>query len=225
MKKNIPNIVTSLNLFSGCLASLMALKGDYLSALYFIIASGVFDFFDGFVARLLKVSSPFGKELDSLADVISFGFVPSVVVYRMMIDQGEGGFLPFIAFLIVVFSAWRLAKFNIDSRQETDFIGLNTPMNTFFIISLPFIQRDYPRIFEENYLLVALVLLVSYMLISEIRLFSMKFKTLAWSDNKYKFIFILVSFLLVFMLHMIAVPFILLLYFVFSAIHFRTQSV
>jgi len=135
MKKHIPNTITCLNLFSGCIGVLMALKGDFVAVAYCVLASGIFDFFDGMVARLLHVKSAIGKELDSLADMVSFGFLPAVVMY-MLIKQTVVGmpYLPYIGFIVCIFSALRLAKFNIDERQSTDFIGLNTPMNTFYVI-------------------------------------------------------------------------------------------
>ncbi|MGH2624123.1 MAG: CDP-alcohol phosphatidyltransferase family protein, partial [Sphingobacterium sp.] len=146
MKKYIPNTITSLNLFSGCIGIIMALNAEFMVAFYCVIASGIFDFFDGMSARLLKVKSLIGKELDSLADVISFGLLPGVIIYMLLKDSITNPYLPYFAFLIPVFSALRLAKFNIDSRQSTDFIGVNTPMNTFVIISLPFIMLQFPEL-------------------------------------------------------------------------------
>lgn len=220
MKQHIPNIVTSLNLFSGCIAALAALKGDFNLTLICMIASGVFDFCDGMIARFLGVSSPMGRELDSLADVISFGMVPSLVLYTMMQPYEIFGGMSYIAFLIVIFSAWRLAKFNIDERQSVDFIGLNTPMNSFFIISLPYIQQRFPYLFEGGYLLIILIILLSSLLISEIRLFSMKFAGLSWNQNKYRYLFLISSLFLVSILKIISVPIVLLLYFIFSNLHF-----
>ncbi|RZK73966.1 MAG: CDP-diacylglycerol--serine O-phosphatidyltransferase, partial [Pedobacter sp.] len=138
MRKHIPNAITCANLFSGCIGIVYAFNGDLKTVAFFVILSGIFDFFDGFVARLLKVKSEIGKELDSLADVISFGFLPGVIVFQLL-NIENSGYLPYLAFLIPVFSAYRLAKFNLDTRQTEEFIGLNTPMNTFFIISLPYL--------------------------------------------------------------------------------------
>ena len=112
-----------------------------------MLLSGVFDFFDGMVARLLNVKSEIGKQLDSLADMVSFGFLPGVVMFQLLtVSDYQSTYLPYLGFIITVFSALRLAKFNIDERQTEDFIGLNTPMNTLFIVSLPFIAKDYPEI-------------------------------------------------------------------------------
>lgn len=225
MKQHIPNIVTSLNLFSGCIAALAALDGNFQLTLICMIASGLFDFCDGMVARLLGVSSPMGRELDSLADVISFGMVPSLVLYTMMQPYEIFEGMSYLAFLVVIFSAWRLAKFNIDERQSVDFIGLNTPMNSFFIISLPFIYQRFPVIFDGGYLLIIVIVAVSLLLVSEIRLFSMKFTGFSWDQNKYRYLFLVSSLLLILFLNIIAIPLILILYFLFSLIHFSKVKI
>ena len=134
IKKHIPNTITCLNLISGCIATYWAFMGDYEMALLFIVIGAVFDFFDGMVARLLHVSSPIGKELDSLADDITFGFAPSAIVYEYLRPETE--LLPFIVFIMAAFSALRLAKFNLDERQALGFIGLPTPANALFWGSL-----------------------------------------------------------------------------------------
>lgn len=222
MRQHVPNIITSLNLLSGCIAALLILEDNYHQALFFIIASGFFDFCDGLTARFLNVRSPMGKELDSLADVISFGFVPSLVMFTMLQTESHSQWLPYFGFLIVILSAWRLAKFNIDERQSTDFIGLNTPMNTFFIISLPFIRETYPQLFS-SYVLLIITLLTSYLLISEIRLFSMKFSGFSWKENKFRFLFLLISLIFLIFLKILAIPLILFFYFLFSALHFSQR--
>ncbi|RZM21023.1 MAG: CDP-diacylglycerol--serine O-phosphatidyltransferase, partial [Pedobacter sp.] len=127
MKKQIPNALTCANLLSGCIGIVFAFQGQLDLAAYAVLISGIFDFFDGFSARLLNVKSLIGKELDSLADMVSFGFLPGVVMFKLL-DQSDytSPYLPFIGFLITIFSALRLAKFNIDERQTEDFIGLNT---------------------------------------------------------------------------------------------------
>ncbi|OZA56958.1 MAG: CDP-diacylglycerol--serine O-phosphatidyltransferase, partial [Sphingobacteriales bacterium 39-40-5] len=141
MKKHIPNSVTCLNLFSGCLGIVFAFQGNLIWASYAIVIAAVFDFFDGMLARLLKAYSDIGKELDSLADMVSFGVLPSVIIYQLFalspqIDFGAD-WLSFSAFIIAVFSALRLAKFNIDTRQSENFIGLPTPANALLIASFP----------------------------------------------------------------------------------------
>ncbi len=222
IKKHIPNALTCGNLLSGCIGIVYAFNGDLKTVAFFVLASGIFDFFDGFAARLLHVKSDIGKELDSLADVISFGFLPGVIIYQLLIISGAGN-LAYAGFLITVFSALRLAKFNIDTRQTEDFIGLNTPMNTFFIISFPWLIIDFP-IFGNTYFLIAIILITNYLLISEIKLFSMKMSGLSWALNKYKFIFIILALILLAFLKFAAIPIILILYILFSQIHFKTSS-
>lgn len=196
----IPNTVTCCNLICGCIASVMAFQARYDMAIIFIIIGAVFDFFDGMLARLFKVSGPLGKELDSLADDITFGFAPSVIVFSLFKEvhypeflQSIADFIPYTAFLISAFSALRLGKFNIDPRQSTSFIGMPTPANALFWGSLVVGGHDFlvSESFNALYLL-ALVILMSYLLIAEIPMFSLKFKNLTWKDNKVSYIFLLV---------------------------------
>lgn len=223
MKRHIPNMITSLNLLSGCVGILLVLKGDFSVAFLCVLASGIFDFFDGFVARLLHVKSTIGKELDSLADVISFGLQPAMLMYMMLKNVTDDPYLPYFAFLIVIFSALRLAKFNVDERQTTDFIGVNTPMNTFFIFSLPFVGEVYPTIVYSSYALIGITILTSILLVSEIKLFSMKMSSLAWKDNKYKYIFLILAVVLLVVIKLLAIPVIFLLYMLFSYLHFAQE--
>lgn len=220
MKKHIPNFITSLNLLSGCIGILFVLKGDFTLAFYCVIASGIFDFFDGFVARLLHVKSTIGKELDSLADVISFGLQPAMLMYMMLQSTTTNEYLPYVGFLIAIFSALRLAKFNIDDRQTSDFIGVNTPMNTFFLFSLPFLGESFPDIIYSPYVLIFITVVTSLLLVSEMKLFSMKLNSLAWADNRFKYIFLIISVLLLVILHVSAIPIIFILYILFSYFHF-----
>ncbi|MHC8950609.1 CDP-alcohol phosphatidyltransferase family protein [Sphingobacterium hungaricum] len=224
MKKHIPNTITCLNLFSGCIGVLMVLAGDYWVAFYCVLASGIFDFFDGLVARALHVKSDIGKELDSLADVISFGFLPGAVMFMLLKDATSHAYLPYLGFIITVFSALRLAKFNIDDRQTSDFIGVNTPMNTFFIISLPFLVSSYPTVLTNQYVLLAIVGISSALLVSEIKLFSMKLSSLSWAENKFKYLFLIFSVLFLVSLKFLAFPIILVSYILFSFIHFRQAN-
>ncbi len=224
MKKYIPNTITCLNLFSGCIGVLCVLRGEYTLALYCVLASGIFDFFDGMVARLLHVKSLIGKELDSLADMVSFGFLPGAVMYSLLQQVTDSTYIPYFGFLITVFSALRLAKFNLDERQTSDFIGVNTPMNTFLIVSLPFLASSYPYLIGNMYFLLALTLVCSLLLVSELRLFSMKLSSLSWADNKFKYLFLIVSLVLVLSLKVMAVPLIFVFYIIFSLLHFRQQS-
>lgn len=225
MKRHIPNMITCANLFSGCIGIVFAFNGDLKMAAWMVLLSGIFDFFDGFVARLLHVKSNIGKELDSLADVISFGFLPGVVLFKLLeVSDYTSVYLPYFGFLVTVFSALRLAKFNVDERQTENFIGLNTPMNTFLIVSLPFIGDDYPQLTGNSLLLIGLILIVCYLLVSEIQLFSMKFTSYAWQPNKFKYIFLILSVLLISFLNFAAIPFIVILYIIFSFLHFKRIS-
>ena len=194
MKKHIPNTITCCNLISGCIATWFAFQGDFNMALLMIIVGAVFDFFDGMVARLLHVSSPIGKELDSLADDITFGFAPSAIVFEYLKPETE--LLPFIVFVMAAFSALRLAKFNLDERQALGFIGLPTPANGLFWGSLiagagewmksaPFISSNLSLV------ILAGVFISCYLLIAEIPMFALKFKHWGWKGNEIKYIFIL----------------------------------
>src|SRR5690554_2750457 len=139
MKKHIPNFITLLNLFSGCIALVFAMQGDFLNAFIFVSLGIFFDFFDGFFARILKVQSPLGVQLDSLADMVTSGVVPGFVMFRMLSEYSANEFLPYFGFIITLGSCMRLAKFNIDTRQTDSFIGLPTPANALFILSLPLV--------------------------------------------------------------------------------------
>ena len=225
MKKHIPNAITCANLFSGCIGVVFAFKGELEIAAYFVLLSGLFDFFDGMVARLLNVKSEIGKQLDSLADMVSFGFLPGIVMFQLLKLSDYGSeYLPYIGFFITIFSALRLAKFNIDERQTEDFIGLNTPMNTLFIVSLPFIADDYPEIIGSSITLIAIVAITCYLLVSEIKIFSFKLSDTSWAKNRFKYIFLIASVVLIAVLKFTAVPFILVLYIILSIMHFKTQK-
>jgi CDP-diacylglycerol--serine O-phosphatidyltransferase len=202
MRKQIPNIITLLNLFSGTIAITLAFKGDYSGVVIWVFIAAIFDFFDGMAARLLKAYSPLGKELDSLADVVSFGVAPATALYVLMIDnfnypdvlQLIRHLMPYIAFLIPVFAAYRLAKFNIDTRQAHSFIGLPTPANGLFWISYCYtidkfaIQNDI-----IIYVTVIAVIFMSILMISEIPMFSFKSKNKGVKGNKKQITQILIS--------------------------------
>lgn len=199
--KNLPNSITSCNLFCGCIASYMAFQSKYEYALLFIVLGAVFDFFDGMTARLLHVSSPIGKELDSLADDITFGLAPAAIAFSLFKEvhypawlESISHLLPYTAFLIAVFSALRLAKFNLDERQSTSFIGMPTPANAMFWGSL--VVGEHAWLVSENFnalYLLVLVLVMSLLLVAELPMFSLKFKDLSWGHNKISYIFLIVS--------------------------------
>lgn len=193
-KKHIPNSITCLNLISGCIATYWAFQGDAQLALLFIVIGAVFDFFDGMVARLLHVSSPIGKELDSLADDITFGFAPSAIVFNFLVPLTThlSPIIPYLAFIMAAFSALRLAKFNLDERQALGFIGLPTPANALFWGSLLVgLGEEIATLPYAAYLILAGVLISSYLLVSEIPMFALKFKSWGWQGNEVKYIFLL----------------------------------
>ena len=229
MKKHIPNFITCLNLFTGCVAIYIAFQGNLVFAAYLVGVAAVFDFLDGMVARLLHAYSEIGKQLDSLADMVSFGVLPGIIMFQLMRKSAmadpntsllQAEVFPFLAFIIIIFSALRLAKFNIDTRQTTLFIGLPTPANTLFIASLPLIlatdQFNLSQYFMNQYVLLGLTLLLSYLLVAEIPLFALKFKNLAWKDNATRFIFLLIAIPLLFLLKFAAIPMIIVLYVLLS---------
>lgn len=197
--KNIPNAITCCNLISGCTATAFAFGGQLKTALLFIIIGAVFDFFDGMSARLLGVSSPIGKELDSLADDITFGMAPSTMVFYELgvmdypsLIEPLRPVLPFFAFVMAAFSALRLAKFNLDERQTTSFIGMPTPANALFwgslIVGANNVLESSPYMLPA---VLALVVLCSYVLVSEIPMFALKFKQWGWKGNEVKYIFLI----------------------------------
>ena len=216
MKRHLPNFLTCCNLLCGCAGVVFVLEGRPVPAAYFVWVAGVFDFFDGFAARMLKVSSPIGKELDSLADVISFGLLPALVMYKMIGSTSESEWLPFIAFSIAVFSALRLAIFNVDEGQTDSFRGLNTPANTIFITSLPLLHDRVGAWLYEPATLVAITLIFSFLLTSPIRFFAFKFKNFGWKGNETRFTFLLLSGLMLIVLQLLAIPIIIILYIVIS---------
>ena len=193
MKKHIPNTITCCNLISGCIATYFAFLGDFEMALLFIIIGAVFDFFDGMSARLLGVSSPIGKELDSLADDITFGFAPSAIVFGYLCTfHIHLMFVPFLAFVMAAFSALRLAKFNLDERQALGFIGLPTPANALFWGSLIVGLQQNNISFEGlEWVILAGTFISSYLLIAEIPMFALKFKHWGFKGNEVKYIFVL----------------------------------
>ena len=191
-KKHIPNTITCLNLISGCIATYYAFESDFGMALLFIVIGAVFDFFDGMVARLLHVSSPIGKELDSLADDITFGFAPSAIVFSFLCSfHIHFPLIPFVAFVMAAFSALRLAKFNLDERRAMGFIGLPTPANALFWGSLIVGGGDWiSSLPYAVWMILAMVLFSSYLLVAEIPMFALKFKTWGWKGNEIKYVFL-----------------------------------
>lgn len=201
--KNLPNAVTCCNLLAGATAVMMASEGQFRYAFLLIIAGAVFDFFDGLTARALKVQSPIGKELDSLADCFTFGLAPSVMLMQTIRQQTEAsnyawGWWSAVALLMAAFSALRLAKFNTDERQTSSFIGLATPANALFWASLIAAFPALPSLAQWiPFAMMALMLLSCWLLVAELPFFSLKFKSLCWADNKVRYIFLIGTILLI----------------------------
>jgi len=228
MKKHIPNIITLGNLFCGLMAIQQSFSWLYPLALLFVLGGLFLDFFDGFAARLLKVSGEMGKQLDSLADMVTFGVAPSFIIYRFLTEintlEGFGEYLPYSAFLIAILSAVRLAKFNISTNQTDEFIGLPTPANALFFSAIPIIYTN--GFFNAPYFLyvvLVLILVMTLLLNSSIRLIALKFKSFGWKGNEYRFILlgcILLTILASLLINsiFIAIPIIILLYIVISII-------
>ena len=222
LKKHIPNTITCLNLISGCIATYYAFQGNYELALLFIVIGAVFDFFDGMSARLLHVSSPIGKELDSLADDITFGFAPSAIVFSYLVPLTShlSPLTSYLAFIMAAFSALRLAKFNLDERQALGFIGLPTPANALFWGSLIVGLGDQIATLPYAAIIILLGTFVSsYLLVSEIPMFALKFKTWGWKGNEVKYIFLLTCIPLLLFLGVSGLAAIIAWYVILSVIH------
>lgn len=189
IKKHIPNFITCLNLFSGSIAVYFGFQGNFYAVLIAIIIAAIFDFFDGFAARMLKAYSPMGKELDSLADMVSFGLAPGVIAFSLLNQSSLPSWVAFGGFIIPIFSALRLAKFNIDERQTTSFIGMPTPANAIFWAGLGYSQIDVTPI--NVWFLIFLIVTFSLLLVAEIPMFSLKMKHLSWKDNEIQYTFLL----------------------------------
>ncbi|MEG2613817.1 MAG: CDP-diacylglycerol--serine O-phosphatidyltransferase [Alistipes sp.] len=222
----IPNLLTLSNLLCGSLAVVSALVwGDLVTAFWLIITAAVFDFFDGFVARLLHQTSPIGVELDSLADDISFGFAPAAILFTLYAQSPAGceacaewlAYAQYGVFIIAAFSALRLAKFNIDETQHTEFCGLPTPANTLFCASLGLLSQTDGLVLSQLTILVIAVVM-SWLLVSPIRMFALKFAGFGWRGNELRYSFIIASAVLAVVFRTSAVPLIIALYIVISTV-------
>lgn len=231
MKKHIPNFITCLNLFSGCVAAVYAVKAVEISDLkvvtYLMLLAAFFDFIDGFAARLLNAPSIIGKELDSLADMVSFGFVPGVILFTILKHSLAPDFqyLAYSGFIVTVFSALRLAKFNVDERQSDRFIGVPTPINALFIGSFAFILDSYPIVNwvleHPPYFIFLLIIIQSYLLVCELPLIALKFKSFDWNSNKLRYILIISSMVFIILFKFAAVPLILFIYILLSLVQYK----
>jgi CDP-diacylglycerol--serine O-phosphatidyltransferase len=213
--RHLPNLLTCLNLLSGCLGIVFVLENRNIEAACFVWAACIFDFFDGFTARILQVSSPIGKELDSLADVVSFGLLPAVVIYTMW-PAGYGEYLPYLSFSIAIFSALRLAIFNVDETQRDTFRGLPTPANALLITALPLQNDAVMDWITQPWALISMIILSSFLLVSPLELFALKFKNFTWQANKIRFTFLILSVLVLVFGQAAALPFVILLYIALS---------
>lgn len=232
MKKHIPNLITLGNLLCGTIATIAAVNVDYLTVAVFVILGILLDFFDGFAARLLNVSGELGKQLDSLADMVTSGVVPGIIMLQLFSDiqLGNGYFidefsvptyLPFLGLLLTLSACYRLAKFNIDTRQSDSFIGLPTPAMSLFVVSLPLIllytdNQFFIDLIQNNYFLIGVTLGLSYLMNAEIPLFSLKFKSFKIQENLLKYFFLLASVIMIFTLQFISIPLVIILYVVLS---------
>lgn len=252
IKKHIPNAITCCNLLCGCLAIVQSFEGNLVNAAYLVGLAAIFDFFDGFAARMLKVSSPIGKDLDSLADMVTFGVVPGVVMFQLfqlsMLNYAERHhgdemppyfvFIKYSAFIITIFSALRLAKFNNDVRQSDSFIGVPTPAVAIFILSIAFIlSREYYGVVDIDSCLTSskfvmilyyianpiflfiLSLILSYLLIAELPLFALKFKHFKWTGNEIRFVFLGLCLVMLITLQFVGIPLIIIMYILLSVIN------
>ncbi|OUR93385.1 phosphatidylserine synthase [Flavobacteriales bacterium 34_180_T64] len=244
IKKHIPNVITLLNLFSGTIAVIFAVNSDFVSASLFVFLGIFFDFFDGFLARKLNVQSPLGVQLDSLADMVTSGVVPGIVMYKLIaitVDAPDftsysndwnsmmqwNGFslsmLPLLGLLITLASAFRLAKFNIDEDQQSYFKGLPVPANTLLILSLPLIMKFQNSdlmnaIILNKWFLIGLTFLSCYLLNSSIKLFALKFKNWSFKSNATRYIFLVLAVVSILIFQFAAIPLIIGLYIVMSII-------
>lgn len=231
--KHIPNAITCCNLISGCVSILFLCRDRLLWAAAMIFVAAVFDFLDGFAARLLNAKSPIGAELDSLSDVVSFGVAPSFIVAWFLSRTGVTwwvyGFNAFsvLAFILAAFAAVRLAKFNLDTRQTTSFIGLPVPAVGLFIASLPFMMFHIDRsgmlysVVASPYFLLAMVALFSWLMVSEVPFFSFKIKNLKFKENILRYFVVIFAIVAVIVLKWVALPFIFLFYMLLSVICYR----
>ncbi|MFM9826052.1 CDP-alcohol phosphatidyltransferase family protein [Flavobacterium sp.] len=226
-KKHIPNIITLLNLFCGCIAIVFASQLNFELAFYFVCLGIFFDFFDGFFARLLKVSGPLGLQLDSLADMVTSGVVPGLVMYQLLY-QSQGAtevlIIPFLGFIITLGACYRLANFNIDTRQTDSFIGLPTPANTLFIISLPLVIKYSDsllslEILTNQSILIVITFFSAYIMNTEIPLFSLKIKDFTFKKNALQILFLSLSILLLVLFQFLGISLLIISYVLLSVIN------
>ena len=230
LKKHLPNIFTLLNLLAGIIAVIYAVENQLAVAAFFVFLGIFFNFFDGFFARLLKVQGELGKQLDSLADVVTSGVAPAIVLYKLLetyaltnVNMCGINVLPFVGLLLALAAAYRLAKFNIDTRQTSSFIGLPTPAAAIVVMALPLILEYSTQVFvieliKNQWFLIGLTLLLSFLMNAKIPLFALKFKSYAFKENALKYLFLVSSVLLLVCLQFVALPLVILLYVLLSVV-------
>lgn len=229
MKAFVPNFITLLNLLSGGIAVIFAVKGDLSTAALFVFFGIFFDFFDGFLARKLNVSSEMGLQLDSLADLVTSGLAPALVLVNLielsiLTSQDANCFLPYLGLLVLLCSAYRLAKFNISTEQSQFFIGLPTPANALLIMSLPLVldyqnSDSYNALILNPFFLVVVTLLSSFLLNAPVKLIALKFKTWNFSENASKYILIIFSLVGLILFKFAGIPLIIIFYIMLSLIN------
>ena len=232
VRKHLPNFITCANLFSGCIGIVCTFTdGNLIFASYAIFVAAIFDFFDGLASRVLQSYSGIGKDLDSLADLVSFGVLPSAILYELFLQSPQithvSPYLSYIAFLIPVFSALRLAKFNIDIRQSDSFIGLPTPANAILIASFPLILQQYNHLSAyilNPYGLTLFVLIMCTLLVAELPLMSLKFKNRNFNKNIYRYLLLMLSAILILFFKFAAVPVVIIFYITLSLIQFKLAN-
>lgn len=233
IKKHIPNLITLLNLFCGCIAIVFVAKLDFEMAFYFVCLGIFLDFFDGFFARLFQVSSPLGLQLDSLADMVTSGVVPGFVMFFLLSSsQNElsaNPIIPYLGFIVTLGSCYRLANFNIDTRQTDSFIGIPTPANALFILSLPLVLKYSDSLFTleiltNQFVLLAITVLSAYILNAEIPLFSLKLKKFNFKDNALQIVFLSLSLLLLVFFQYLGIPLLIILYVLLSVVNNKMKK-
>jgi len=214
--RQLPNLLTMGNLMCGCFGILYVFKDPTYTAAYFVWAACLFDFLDGFAARLLKTPGALGKQLDSLADMVSFGVLPAMMMYSWINELNPSSWMAYGAFLIAIFSAMRLGKFNIDENQKESFVGVPTPANALFITGLVFLQPPFEIFTSSATSLFVITIIFSLLLVAPLNLFALKFKNYSWADNKLRFTFVGLSVLVLGLRQAEAIPLIILLYIALS---------
>ena len=236
IKKYIPNLITLGNLLCGTIAAILAVKGDIFGTAIMVMVGIGLDFLDGFAARLLKVQGELGKQLDSLADMVTSGVVPGIVMLQLLVNAIDidavgyfgvdeygrsGSNLPYVGLILTLAAGYRLAKFNIDERQSDSFIGLPTPAMSLFVVSLPLINeyaqnQFFSSLIQNSYFLTAIIIVLSFLMNAEVPLFSLKFKNYSFKKNIVKYVFLITSIALLVFFKVMAIPMIILLYVVVS---------